>query len=43
MMDELLNVFLDDLPWLPPDWEIKFYIDLVLGAQPASITLYSGN
>ena len=32
VVDEFPDVFLDDLPALPPDREIKFSIDLVLRA-----------
>ncbi|XP_062118839.1 uncharacterized protein LOC133832520 [Humulus lupulus] len=34
------DVFPKDFPGLPPDREIKFYIDLILGAQPISIAPY---
>ena len=34
------DVFLEDLPGLPPQREIEFAIDVVLGAIPASITPY---
>ena len=34
------DVFLGELPGLPPLREIKFAIDVVQGATPASITLY---
>ena len=34
------NVFPEDLSGLPPQREIEFAIDVVLGATPASITLY---
>ena len=34
------DVFLEELPGLPPQREIEFSIDVVLGATPASITPY---
>lgn len=34
------DVFLEDLPGLPSDCEIKFSIDLLLDTQPISITPY---
>ena len=34
------NVFLDDLPGLPPESEVEFIIDLVLGTVPISKTPY---
>ncbi|KAM1751604.1 hypothetical protein ACFX11_009697 [Malus domestica] len=34
------EVFPDDLPRLPPDKEIKFTIDLLLGKDPISLTPY---
>ena len=34
------NVFLEELPELPPQREIEFAIDVVQGATPASITPY---
>ncbi|KAI3828202.1 hypothetical protein L1987_02299 [Smallanthus sonchifolius] len=33
-------VFLEELPWLPPDWETEFQIYLVPGAQPVAKALY---
>ena len=37
---DYLDVFFEELPGLPPQREIEFTIDVVLGATPASITLY---
>ena len=34
------DVFLEELPELPPQKEIEFAIDIVQGATPASITPY---
>ena len=34
------DVFLEELPELPPHRDIEFAIDLVQGATPASITPY---
>ena len=34
------DVFLEEMPGLPPQREIEFAIDVVQGAAPASITLY---
>ena len=36
---EYLDVFLDDLSGLPPDREIEFTTDLLLGIEPISIPL----
>jgi len=33
---EFLDVFLEDLPGLPPDRDVEFKIDLVLGTAPIS-------
>ena len=40
VVDELSDVFPNDLAGLPPDREIPFCIDLVLGALPISIVPY---
>ena len=40
VVDEFPNMFLDDLSGLPPDREIEFSIDLVLGVQLVSIAPY---
>ncbi|XP_074323903.1 uncharacterized protein LOC141660817 [Apium graveolens] len=40
VVNEFLDVFLDELPRLPPDREIEFSIDLILGAEPVSKALY---
>ncbi|KAJ8755156.1 hypothetical protein K2173_018954 [Erythroxylum novogranatense] len=37
---EFLDVFPDELPGLPPDQEIEFEIDLILGTAPISIPPY---
>ena len=37
---EFSDVFLEDLPGLPPDWELEFYIDLLLRTSPISISPY---
>ena len=34
------DVFLEDLPGLPPDREVKFIIDLFPGTNPISLTPY---
>ena len=34
------DVFPDDLPGLPPDREVEFTIDLILGIDPISLTPY---
>ena len=31
---EYLDVFLDELPGMPPDWDIEFIIDLVPRTRP---------
>ena len=36
VVHEFLDVFPDDLPGLPPDQDIKFKIELVLGTTPIS-------
>jgi len=38
---EYLDVFLEDVPWLPPQREIEFTIDLVPQSGPVSVTPYS--
>ncbi|XP_024026592.1 uncharacterized protein LOC112093081 [Morus notabilis] len=40
VVDEFTDVFHDELPGLPPDWEIEFCIDLVSGTTPISIPPY---
>ena len=35
---EYENVFLDELPGLPPQRDVEFYIELHLGTSPISIT-----
>jgi hypothetical protein len=37
---EFIDVFLDDLPGLPPYREIEFCIDLVPGTEPISMAPY---
>ena len=37
---EFSDVFPEDLPRLPPDWELEFGIDLLLGSAPISIAPY---
>ena len=37
---DYLDVFPEELPGLPPQREIEFAIDIVLGATPVSITPY---
>ena len=36
MVCEFLDIFLDELPGLPPDRDVKFKIELVLGTAPIS-------
>ncbi|XP_024018582.1 uncharacterized protein LOC112090759 [Morus notabilis] len=40
VVDEFADVFPDELPGLPPNREIEFCIDLVLGTAPISIPPY---
>ena len=40
MVREYENVFLEELPGLPPPQEIEFSIELVPGTQPISILPY---
>ncbi|WMV09226.1 hypothetical protein MTR67_002611 [Solanum verrucosum] len=40
IVNEFLEVFLDDLPSVPPEREIDFYIDLFPGTQTISIRPY---
>ena len=40
VVQEFLKVFLDDLPRLPLDREIKFVIDVMLGTTPISKAPY---
>ena len=37
---DYLDLFLEEVPRLPPQREIEFAIDVVLGATPTSITPY---
>ena len=37
---EYVDVFSDDLPGLPPDWEVEFGIDLVPGTAPIAKQAY---
>ena len=37
---EFPDVFPDELPGLPPDWEIEFTIDLTPGTEPVSKAPY---
>jgi hypothetical protein len=34
VVDEFPNVFLDDLPGMPPDRNIEFIVELLLGTAP---------
>jgi hypothetical protein len=40
ILSEFKDVFLNDLPGLPPERELDFTIDLKPGAEPISKTLY---
>ena len=40
VVSEFLDVFLDELPGLPPDREIEFKIELLLGTALISRRLY---
>ncbi|XP_062093563.1 uncharacterized protein LOC133799577 [Humulus lupulus] len=40
VVNGFLDVFPEDLPGLPPDRQIEFYIDLIPGTQPISIAPY---
>lgn len=40
VVQDFLEVFLEDLPELPPEREIKFFIKLVPGCAPISQALY---
>ena len=40
VVQEFPNVFLEDLPGLPPDREFQFKIELLLGSAPISIPPY---
>ncbi len=37
---EFMDVFPEELPGLPPEREIKFCIDIVLGTNPISMLPY---
>ena len=39
-MREFLEVFSNDLPGIPPEWEIYFGIDLLSDTNPITIPLY---
>ena len=36
LLHEYANVFLDEIPGMPPQCDIDFQIDLVLGVEPIS-------
>jgi hypothetical protein len=38
MVNEFLDVFLEDLPGMPPDWDIEVVIELKPGTTPISKT-----
>ena len=40
IVKEFLDVFPDDISGLPPDREIEFVIELILGTEPISIPPY---
>ena len=40
VVQELSDVFPEELPGLPPDWEISFEIELLLGTSPVSKAPY---
>ncbi|KAH0633445.1 hypothetical protein KY284_036231 [Solanum tuberosum] len=40
IVNEFLDVFPDELPGIPPEWEIDFAIDILPGTQPISIPPY---
>ncbi|XP_017978268.1 PREDICTED: uncharacterized protein LOC108662422 [Theobroma cacao] len=40
MVNEFMDVFFEELPSLPPEWEIEFCIDLIPDTRPISIPPY---
>ncbi|XP_055806966.1 uncharacterized protein LOC129875739 [Solanum dulcamara] len=40
VVNEYPDVFPDELPSLPPNWEVEFTVDVLLDTQPISIPLY---
>ena len=40
VVDEYVDVFLDEIPELPPSRDVDFSIDLILGAGPVSMASY---
>ncbi|GKB80930.1 putative reverse transcriptase domain-containing protein [Tanacetum coccineum] len=40
VINEFLDVFPEDFPGIPPERQVKFRIDLILGATPITKTLY---
>ena len=40
VVDEYADVFPDEIPVLPPSWDIDFSIDLIPGAGPVSAAPY---
>ena len=40
ILQEYIDVFPYDILGMPPKWDIDFYIDLVLGAEPISRAPY---
>ena len=40
VVNEFLDIFPEELPRLPPDWEIEFMIELAPGTEPISKAPY---
>ena len=41
VVNEFPDVFPEDLPSLPPEWEVEFGIDVIPDTQPISIPPYT--
>ena len=40
VVKEFLDIFPEELPGMPPERKIEFYVDLILDTQPISIPPY---
>ena len=40
VVKEFIDIFLEELPGLPPEREVEFSIELILGMNPISIASY---
>jgi hypothetical protein len=43
VVEEFMDVFLEELPGMPPEREVEFYIDLIPGTAPIAETIPHGS